>query len=201
MKLVANFLALLVLCLFGPLAGATEKTAAKCVGEICIGSHSKGPKWLLREYGPGQTHKDVDDPNLIVHCYYDARQKLWIELEFSASESRKSDLQLSGLFVTNTPMCPTKFTSKRAFPDFASEYGIKVGSTESEIVSKMGSPKRKDDVKAIESKSPYLKDSPRYSSKAGSYRLAYDDNPSSLLFNFYGLESGRVVSMWFAERE
>ncbi|MBP7394375.1 MAG: hypothetical protein KA945_11130 [Zoogloea sp.] len=201
MKLMANFLVLLVLCFLGPLAGAAETTAAKCVGEICIGAHSKGPKWLLREYGPGQVHKDVDDPNLVVHCYYDARQKLWIELEFSVSESRKFDLQLTGIFVTNTPMCPTRFASKRAFPDFGSDYGIKIGSTESEIVSKMGAPKRKDDVKAIESKSPYLNDSPRYSSKAGSYRLAYDDNPSSLLFNFYGLENGRLVSMWFAERE
>ena len=90
---MANFLVLLVLCFLGPLAGAAETTAAKCVGEICIGAHSKGPKWLLREYGPGQVHKDVDDPNLVVHCCYDARQKLWIELEFSVSESRKFYLQ------------------------------------------------------------------------------------------------------------
>lgn len=201
MKLIANFLALLVLCFFGPLAGATEKTAAKCVGEICVGSHSKGLKWLIREYGLGQVHKDVDDPNLVVHCYYDARQQLWIELEFSASESKKSSFQFTGLFVTSIPMCPKHFTPKRAFPDFVSEYSIRIGSTESEIISKMGSPRRKDNVKVAESKSLYLKDMPRHSSKAGSYRLVYDDENSSLLFNFYGLENGRLVSMWFAERE
>lgn len=201
MRRMTNFLVIFVLCIIGPLADAAESTTAKCVGDICIGAHGKGQKWLLREYGSGRVRKDVDDSGLVVRCYYDARQKLWIELEYSASGSRGSDLPLTGLFVTNAPMCSTRFVSKSAFPDFVSEYGVKIGSTESEVVNKMGAPERKDDVRAVERKSPYLKNSARYSSKTGSYRFAYDDAPSSLLFNFYGLKNGRLVSMWFAERE
>jgi hypothetical protein len=201
MKKIANFFALFIFCFFCQVAKASDKAAAKCVSDICIGSHSKGPKWLQREYGPGYVHKDADDPGVVVHCYYDARQKLWIELEFSSSESRKADLKFTGLFVTSIPICPTHFTSKNPFPDLVSEFGVKIGLADSEIISKMGAPKRKDDVKAAEGKSPYLKDMPRHSSKTGSYRLVYDDNDSSLLFNFYGLENGKLVSMWFAERE
>lgn len=202
MKQIANILMLFLFSLFCQTTEASEKAVAKCVGDICIGGlHSKSARWLLREYGSGQVRKDIDDPGIVVHCYYDARQKLWIELEFSSSESGKANLKFTGLFVTSVSMCPTHYAAKKPFPDFVSELGVKIGLAESDIFRKMGPPKRTDDVKEIEQKSPYLKDSFRYSSKVGSNRLVYDDNPSSLLFNFYGLEKGWLVSMWFAERE
>ena len=203
MHRITNRLKLLLpLYFFCQFACAVETTPAKCVGKFCIGSpENKYTKRLFREYGPGQIKLDADDPSLLVHCYYDPRQKLWIELEISVSDSIKYKPKLTGLFVTSIPMCPTHFMPKKNFPDFVSEYGIKIGATESNIVGRMGTPKRRDDVNAIESKAPYLRNSDRYSSKSGSYRLVYDESPSNLLFNFYGLESGKLVSMWFAERE
>jgi hypothetical protein len=110
-------------------------------------------------------------------------------------------MKLSGLFVTRRAICPKRFVPKRAFRPLRSEHGVRIGSTESEVEGKLGTPKRRDDVRAIEERAPYLKDNPRYSSVAGSYRIVYDDSPSSLLFNFYGLDAGEVVSIWLAERE
>lgn len=180
---------------------ASEKSPARCIGNICINQHGKSPAWLLRKYGVGQVHKDADDSELVIHCYYDARQQLWIELEFSSSEMGKAGSRFTGLFVTTVPMCPIRFSPRKSFPDFTSEYGVKIGSIESDLIKKMGQPKRKDDVRAIESKSAYLIDSSRYASKFGSTRFVYDENPSSLLFNFYGFENGKLVSMWFADSE
>lgn len=180
---------------------ASEKPPARCIGNICINQQGKGPAGLLRKYGVGQVHKDADDSELEIHCYYEARQKLWIELEFSSSEMGTASRQFTGLFVTTVPMCPISFAPRKPFPKFISEYGIKIGSIENDIVKKMGPPKRKDDVRAIQSKSALLVNSSRYASKFGSTRYVYDENPSSLLFNFYGFENEKLVSMWFADRE
>lgn len=185
---------------------AAEEPPARCLGGICISPQNKDSKWLFQQYGKGYIHRDANDPTLRFHCYYDAGQQLWVELEFSPSDDHPNKIELTGIFVTKVPMCPVSFTPKNNFPDFVSEYGTRVGSTEVDLVKNAGKPQRMDNVKALESKSHELHADSRYSSRFGSRRLVYDRSinevmPLDLRFNFYGLNDGRVMSIWFADRE
>ena len=183
---------------------AANNLPARCIGEICISPPNKEPKRLLQQYGKGSIRKDADDPTLRIHCYYDARQQVWFELELEVSEQHK--FELTGIFVTKSPMCPVSATPLNNFPDFVSEHRIRIGATEAEVVKKMGKPQRIDDVVAVEKKMSHkLRDDSRYASKFGTHRLVYEHtneiSPLDLRFNFYGLTDGRVTSIWFADRE
>lgn len=180
---------------------ASDRVSARCIGDICLSQPKKDTNWLLNKYGKGKVRRDTDDPETLIYCFYNKQQNLWVEFEFSPFGHEKKTVLLTGIFITSVKMCSKSFVSSKPLPNFASEYGVKIGMTEAAILKKMGAPKRKDNVKAIEKKSSYLAGDLRYASKFGRNRIVYDDNPSSLLFNFYGLEKGKLVSMWFAERE
>ncbi len=185
---------------------AANNPPARCIGEICISPPNKESKELVRQYGKGSIRKDADDPTLRIHCYYDARQQLWFELELEASEQQPNKLELTGIFVTQSPMCPVSATPQNSLPDFVSEHGVRIGATEAEVVKKMGKPQRIDDVVAVEKKMSHkIGDDSRYASKFGTRRLVYERtneiSPQDLRFNFYGLTDGRVTSIWFADRE
>lgn len=201
MKIWLRHWVLPLFILTGPVVGMAQDRADRCLADICLKSKGNGVSLLLKEYGRGQTRIDEDDSEIEIHCYYDTQQKLWVELEISKSATHGSSNQLTGLFATNVPMCATSFVPKKPFPPLLSTRGLSLGLSEGDVITKLGNPNRRDEVSQIELEARYLKDSRRYSSKMGAVRLVYDNNPDSLLFNFYGLKNGVLISIWFAERE
>jgi hypothetical protein len=201
MKTILKLGVLLSFCLI-PISGIAKKpSVAKCIDGICVASKTSSRSELLQTYGNGQKKRSSLEPNLEINCFYDPSQQIWVEFEFPVTDGGSVGEKLTGIFVTTVEMCPRAFVPRTPFPQMKTDLGVVIGLSEKKVRENMGAPSRIDSVRAAEQKSPYLREDSRYSSKTGSHRLVYDDGATSLLFNFYGFEHGRLVSMWFANRE
>jgi hypothetical protein len=175
-------------------------TPEKCFDDICIGDPRHTQQRFVESYGRGYVSSPKNEPETILHCYYDPEKKIWIQFEFDRDWKVKRRAELKGILISTISLCDRSKVTHRSFSRLVTERGVAIGLSETDVVRLLGKPQRVDDAKLLEKKNPLLSQSLHFSSRLGESRFAYFEE-SSTIGNFVYFQDKRVISIWITEGE
>jgi hypothetical protein len=182
---------------------ATGKKAATCIADICLETPLTQED-IVAKYGPGREQvSDAGTPvESAARCYYDPAQDLYVEFQFDKHQQAQVTFNsdLTQIMVSRAPMCEKRYTPKQPFPKLATEYGLKIGSTQAEVRAAMGTPDRMDKAE----RHPASHESHMEAYDAADYgevAMFYWPDKEDLLSNSYYISHGEVksISLRFSE--
>lgn len=175
-----------------------EGSPELCLGKICLEQAKVNERTLVERFGEGRKrYGGGDDRSVVLRCYYDPKQNLWVEFTFDKN-GQAFGTNLKQIFVTNEQHCPKNFIPKVSFEKMETEAGIAVGSTQQHIVRIKGkptsiSPKVQNYQGSIDE---YF--SGHYGEMEYSYEYSERNENEN---NVYFVTDGKVKSIWISNDE